>query len=305
MILGSIKKRLVEVMAEENVRAGEAVLRILERDPDVYANMTFGSEEDVVAFLKYPDTAITCDCGAAIANRGHPRYYGSFPKVLGHYVRDTRTLTIEDAIRKMTALPAAVIGMVDRGRLAPGMRADLTLFDPVTVSDHATFADPALPSEGVRHVIVNGTLVLQDAVPTQAKPGSILLRDQHMPSRQMTTAIAARSVTARAKSSSFAAELQIEQGSGQRYATGTVRLLDLKSNRLWTAQKLGVLQTAKHWASLTAVLRDEAGLTKAVTLTFDRGQASDAPVISFVLGNAPAVRLSGRGQVRPRIADRR
>jgi N-acyl-D-aspartate/D-glutamate deacylase len=296
--LPGIGKRLTDIMAAEKVGAGEAVLRTLERDPSISAIMTFGKEEDVVTFLKYPDTAVACDCGATIASRGHPRHYGSFPKVLGHYARDTGAITLEDAVRKMTALPAAVIGMVDRGRLAPGMRADVTLFDPRTVRDRATFEAPTLKSDGIRHVIVNGVAVLSDGAPTGAKSGAVLLRDAHMPSRPMMPAAAIRSVTATAASADYAVDFQAAQGSGQRYAAGKIKLIDARSGRTWIVDRLGVLQTGKGWASVTAILRDKSGSTKAATLTLDHADGgAETPVVSVMLGNESAVVLPGKGSV--------
>ena len=82
--------------------------------------------------------------------------------MLGRYVREQQALTWEDAVRKMTGLPAATIGMVDRGRLAVGMAADVVVFDPATVIDHATFEAPMQPSVGIRHVLVNGRVALRD-----------------------------------------------------------------------------------------------------------------------------------------------
>jgi N-acyl-D-amino-acid deacylase len=294
-----LNKRLTDVMAEEKVGAGEAVLRTLERDPYTIANLTFGLEDDVITFLKYTDTTVACDCGAAIANRGHPRYYGSFPKVLGHYVRDTGVITLEDAVRKMTALPAAVVGMVDRGRIAPGMRADVTLFDPKTVRDHATFEKPALPSDGIRHVIVNGVTALSDGAATGARTGAVLLRDTHMPSRPMDMPGRSRSLTASAKSADYTVTIQAGQKPGQRHASGSVRLTDAKSRTVWTAASLGVLQTTKGWASVTAILKDKAGNTKAATLTLDHADGgAESPVVSVALGNDAAVALPGKGSVR-------
>jgi N-acyl-D-aspartate/D-glutamate deacylase len=294
--LPSIGKRLTDIMAAEKVGAGEAVLRTLERDPEISAIMTFGKEDDVISFLKYPDTAVACDCGATIASRGHPRYYGSFPKVLGHYARDTGALTIEDAVRKMTALPAAVVGMVDRGRLAPGMRADVTLFDPATVRDHATFDKPTLPSDGIRHVIVNGVAALSDGAATGAKSGATLLRDAHMPSRPMTLAGASRAVTADARSADYTITFRATQGAGQRQAAGSVRLTEAKTGRVWTADRLGVIQTGAGWASMTAILRDTAGARKAAILTLDHADGA-SPIVSVALGNDPAVVLAGKGTV--------
>jgi N-acyl-D-amino-acid deacylase len=80
--------------------------------------LRFGVESDVVAFLQHPTTSIACDCGATTSPFAHPRFYGTFPRVLGRYVRDQKVLTWAEAVRKMTALPASTIGMVDRGFLA-------------------------------------------------------------------------------------------------------------------------------------------------------------------------------------------
>jgi len=292
-----VGKRLTDIMAEEKVGAGEAVLRTLERDPYTIANMTFGLEDDVVTFLKYPDTAVACDCGAAIANRGHPRYYGSFPKILGHYVRDTGAITLEDAVRKMTALPAAIVGMVDRGRIAPGMRADVTLFDPKTVRDHATFEAPTLKSDGIRHVVVNGVTALSDGAATGVKTGAVLLRDTHMPSRPMDMPTKARSLTASASSADYTVAIQAEQKPGQRNATGSIKLTDVRTGTAWSATALGVLQTTKGWGSITAILKDKAGSTRAATLTLDHADGG-APVVSVALADAAAVALPAKGSVR-------
>jgi len=297
--LPSLGKRLTDIMAAENIRAGEAVLRTLERDPMIYANMTFGAESDVVAFLKYPDTAVACDCGATIENRGHPRYYGSFPKMLGHYARDTGAITLEDAVRKMTALPAAIIGMVDRGRIAPGMRADLTVFDAATVGDHATFDAPTLKSDGIRHVIVNGLVALADRRATNVKAGALLLRDTHMPSRRMTTTTTTRSLNANARLPGLMVTINAEQRAGARYATGSVTLTDARSGTVWAADRFGVLQTAKGWASLTATLKDRAGNRKAATLTLDDADGDGQQlVVSVTLGGDTPLAGPGDGSVK-------
>ena len=132
-------------------------MRLLERgNPGIIAR--FGIEADLVKILQHPTSSIACDCGAVVRDATHPRYYGTFPRVLGRYVREQKALTWEDAVRKMTGLPAATIGMVDRGLLAAGMAADVAVFDPATVIDHATFDEPMLPSDGIRFVLVNGRL---------------------------------------------------------------------------------------------------------------------------------------------------
>ena len=107
-------------------------------------------------------------------SKSHPRGWGSFPRILGTYVRDEHLLTLEEAIRKMTSRPAARVGLADRGILRPGMMADVAVFDPATIHDVATFADPTHYSAGMRSVLVNGRLVVRDGVITDARPGRAL-----------------------------------------------------------------------------------------------------------------------------------
>jgi dihydroorotase/N-acyl-D-amino-acid deacylase len=135
------------------------------------------SEEDVRAAVAYPWTSFCTDFGAVAPDgvlsrdKVHPRVYGSFPRVLGRYVRQRGLLRLEDAIRKMTSLPAQRVGLSDRGLLRPGFAADITVFDPDAVIDRASFEDPHQVSAGVRYVLVNGTLVLDDGALTEARPG--------------------------------------------------------------------------------------------------------------------------------------
>jgi len=120
---------------------------------------------------------IASDGGVEIPKHGvpHPRSYGTFARVLGVYVREKHALSLEDAIRKMTSLPAQRLGLQDRGVLRPGMKADIVIFDPARVRDRATFADPHQYAEGVSYVIVNGAIVLDDGKMTEARPGRALL----------------------------------------------------------------------------------------------------------------------------------
>src|SRR5262249_55603164 len=104
----------------------------------------------------------------------HPRNFGTFPRVLGVYVRERGVLTLEDAIRKMTSANATKLGITDRGLLKPGMFADITLFDPKTVIDRSTYEKPFQYSDGIMHVIVNGVSVLDKGQRTGAKPGRAL-----------------------------------------------------------------------------------------------------------------------------------
>jgi N-acyl-D-amino-acid deacylase len=106
----------------------------------------------------------------------HPRLWGTFPRVLGHYVRERGVLGLEDAVHRMTGRSARCFGLVDRGVLRVGARADICVFDPGAVRDAATYEDPTRPAVGIRHVLVNGTLALLDGMPTGARPGRVLRR---------------------------------------------------------------------------------------------------------------------------------
>lgn len=119
------------------------------------------NEEDVRRVLAHPRTMIGSD-GLPHDVRPHPRLWGTFPRVLGHYCRDIGLLQLESAVFKMTGLPAAQFGLDERGIIAPGNYADITVFDPHNIRDRATFSDPALVSEGVRHVFVNGGLSYEE-----------------------------------------------------------------------------------------------------------------------------------------------
>ena len=104
----------------------------------------------------------------------HPRAYGSFPRILGHYVRDRRVMPLEDAVRKLTSAVTTRLGIPDRGVLREGMMADIVVFDPATIDDRATFEKPHQLSVGVRHGFVNGVAVVENGVVTGAKPGKAL-----------------------------------------------------------------------------------------------------------------------------------
>jgi len=137
------------------------------------------SEADVELAMKQPWVGIGSD-GSAVApemafmGKPHPRFYGTFPRVLGVYVREKHVLTLPDTVRKMTSLSAAITGLSDRGLLRPGMAADITLFDPMTVRDQATFENPLQYPRDIPYVIVNGVLVIEQGQHTGAKPGRVL-----------------------------------------------------------------------------------------------------------------------------------
>src|SRR5204863_8578187 len=104
----------------------------------------------------------------------HPRAYGCFARMLGKYVREERLVTLGEAVRKMSRLPAGNLGLDRRGRIEPGYFADLVIFDPATIADRATYAEPHQYAVGVKHVFVNGKQVLKDGEHTNAKPGRAL-----------------------------------------------------------------------------------------------------------------------------------
>lgn len=134
------------------------------------------SEDDVRRVLSYPHTMIGSD-GLPHDEHPHPRLWGTFPRVLGHYVRDVKLFPLEEAVRRMTALPAAQFGLKDRGVLRTGAYADLVLFDPERIEDTATFAKPKTPAAGIALVMVNGRTVWKDGAATGHRPGRALRRN--------------------------------------------------------------------------------------------------------------------------------
>ena len=136
-------------------------------------------EGDVRRIMKHPFTMISSDGGMGVLDHGHPhpRNYGAFARVLGRYVREEKVLTLEEAVRKMTSLPAWRIGQPERGRIAEGAFADVAVFNPATIRDLATYENPHQFSVGVEYVLVNGVLVLRSASLTGEKPGRVLRRE--------------------------------------------------------------------------------------------------------------------------------
>ena len=134
------------------------------------------SEEDLERILRYPFTMVASDGGIVAMGEGgpHPRNYGTFARILSRYVRERKILTLEDAIRRMTSLPAMRFHIFDRGLLRPGMKADVVVFDPATVRDKAEFATPHQYAAGFRHVVVNGRPVVAEGKMTAERPGRIL-----------------------------------------------------------------------------------------------------------------------------------
>jgi N-acyl-D-amino-acid deacylase len=138
------------------------------------------SEDNVKQQLKQPWVSLGSDAsfmsaeGVFLKTSTHPRAYGNFARLLGKYVRDEHVIPMEEAIRRMTSLPADTLRIKDRGRLAAGMFADVVVFDPKTVADLATYEKPHQYATGVRDVWVNGTPVLKNGEHTGAKPGRVV-----------------------------------------------------------------------------------------------------------------------------------
>jgi N-acyl-D-amino-acid deacylase len=170
-------KTLEELAAEENMDPVDLMMQLLQRaEQDNLKERVIGrnmGEEDIQTFMKWPFTAITTDGGI---DDSHPRGQGAFPRVLATYVRDKNVLSLSEAIRKMTSLPAHNLGITDRGVLKQGLAADLVLFDPDSIQDHATFKDSLQYSTGIDAVWVNGELVWDKGNVTDARPGRIIRR---------------------------------------------------------------------------------------------------------------------------------
>lgn len=180
---GYVGLTLAQVAQREGKSPADAMLDLLMADGlatrGIYFHM---SETDVRRIMRDPHVAIGSDglytgrAGEPDRTNPHPRHYGTFPRVLGRYVREEHVLALPEAVRKMTALPADILGLPERGRLRPGAAADVVVFDPAAVIDQATFAEPHRYPRDIHHVLVNGTAVVRQGRPTGATPGQVLRR---------------------------------------------------------------------------------------------------------------------------------
>ena len=176
-----VGKRLGNVAEERRENPYQLLLDIVIDQNGGGGMVGFGmSEENTARILAHPFGIVASD-GSARAIDGplssgspHPRNFGTFPRVLGYYVREQKALTLQEAVRKMTSLPAQVLGLDRRGLLKQDFWADITVFDPNTVADRATFAEPKQYPTGIEHVLVNGRLVVQHGEHTGEKPGTVL-----------------------------------------------------------------------------------------------------------------------------------
>jgi N-acyl-D-amino-acid deacylase len=174
-------KTLAQVATERGKSPIETAMDLVIEDGSrVEAVYFLMSEENVQKQVKLPWVAFCSDAGSFSAegiflkSSTHPRAYGNFARLLGKYVRDEKLIPMEDAIRRLTSFPAETLKIRERGWLKPGYFADVVVFDPATIQDHATFEKPHQYSTGVQHVFVNGTQVLKDGEHTGEKPGRIV-----------------------------------------------------------------------------------------------------------------------------------
>jgi len=145
---------------------------ILEERNNVSMAIFSMSEEDVRTVMRSRLQMVCTD--GLILGKPHPRVYGTYPRVLGRYVRELGVLRLEEAVRKMTSMPAQRFGILDRGLLRPGMRADITVFNPDTVIDKATYRNPHKFPEGIEHVIINGEVTVDRGEHTGVRAGLVL-----------------------------------------------------------------------------------------------------------------------------------
>lgn len=174
-------KTLAEVCALRGTSPAETLMDLIIEDGSRVSTVYFTMlEENLRKLLQLPWVSLCSDArsmapeGVFLQSSTHPRAYGSFARFLGRYVRDESLLPLEEAVRRLTSLPASNLRLKQRGLLAPGYFADLVLFDPVAIQDHATFTQPQQFASGVQHVFVNGAAVIRNGEHTGALPGQVV-----------------------------------------------------------------------------------------------------------------------------------
>lgn len=169
-------KRLDEIASMMDLPVEEAVSKLLRDEENAPSAIMFIMDEaDVRRVLGHPTCMIGSD-GLPTGGKPHPRLYGTFARVLGTYARDEGLLSVEEAVRRMTSLPAKKFRLAERGEIREGYWADLVVFDPATVADIATYEEPHQYPAGIPHVLVNGELVIENGVPVRSSAGQVLRR---------------------------------------------------------------------------------------------------------------------------------
>lgn len=166
-------KNLAEIASIKGKDPADSLFEIL-LDENAEASMILhlASEDDVRTIMQHPAVMVCTD--GLMGGKPHPRLYGACPRILGHYVREEKLLRLEEAIRKMTSLPATRLGIRDRGLIAEGMYADITIFNPDTIIDKGTYQDPRQFPDGIEYVLVNGQLAVEHDQRTETRSGKAL-----------------------------------------------------------------------------------------------------------------------------------
>ena len=171
-------KMLTEIATDFGISADEALSRVLAKDPGAVGVFFVMDEEDVRRVLSHPLCMIGSDGIPSVSGKPHPRLYGTFPRVLGEYCREQMLFPLEEAVRKMTSLPAKRMNLPSRGEIRRGFVADIVIFDPETIADRATYAEPRQYPAGIEYVIVTGQIAAEHGKQTSSRAGSLLRRGQ-------------------------------------------------------------------------------------------------------------------------------
>ncbi|VAW17031.1 N-acyl-D-amino-acid deacylase [hydrothermal vent metagenome] len=174
-------RKIADIVKERGVDPFDFIFDLLIAEKGMVKTLVFCMDEaDIMTILQHPQTIISSDA-RAVATYGelskgspHPRYYGAFPRILGKYVREEKLMPLETAIKKMTSMPAKIMGLDKRGTLAPAMVADITIFNPDTITDLATFENPHQYSKGIEQVILSGKVVIDQETHTGQMMGRII-----------------------------------------------------------------------------------------------------------------------------------
>lgn len=292
----NIQKTLAQVMQEREISAGEALLQTIATEPS-RAILTFGTEEDLIRIMRYRNSAISDDGGATTSTDVHPRSYGTFARVLGRYVRDRRVLTWEDAIRKMSGLPATIVGMTNRGFISKGMIADIAIFDPKTVIDHSTFEKPSQLAEGIVHVLLAGQPVVSGGTLTGARAGRVVRRSANEVSRPMMQqtsrvvdlkgSVELKAVSDIPISDKVVVHVDLSQERDARTATGVLQITAPDGSKLLESSEFGLLQTYDGWSTFTGI-----AVTRFINSLGDVDVQRDVP-IRVIIDNASPVEPNG------------
>ncbi len=167
-------KSLTEIAEHRGQEPADAAFDLLLEEGGAVGMIDFIASEECIKLALASELQMVCTDGLLLGSRPHPRSYGAFPRVLGKYARDEKVLSLPQAIRHMTSMPAQRLGLADRGLLRAGMRADITIFNAQTVADKATYMEPRKFPEGIPYVIVNGQLAIDQGLHTGIQAGQVL-----------------------------------------------------------------------------------------------------------------------------------